>query len=129
MNSDTVILGSNMLKYSYLVILIRTKIWRLKIEVMRVNFCFTHIRISFFLKFFFVCPIRLPVFSFFSIIEWTRIGYFNRPGMVLTPFPSSTYRMRQDLNPRPFDRESSLLSTRPGFRPSYWILYSLPTSK
>ncbi len=26
---------------------------------------------------------------FFSIIEWTRIGYFNRPGMVLTPFPSS----------------------------------------
>jgi len=28
-------------------------------------------------------------FSFFSIIEWTRIGYFNRPGIALTPFPSS----------------------------------------
>jgi len=26
---------------------------------------------------------------FFSIVEWTRIGYFNRPGMALTPFPSS----------------------------------------
>ncbi len=35
--------------------------------------------------FFSVCPI----FSFFSNFEWTRIGYFNRPGIALTPFPSS----------------------------------------
>ncbi len=27
--------------------------------------------------FFLVCPIWLPVFSFFSIIEWTRIGCKN----------------------------------------------------
>jgi len=41
-------------------------------------------------KNFFGCaPFRYRYFSFFSIGEWTRIGYFNRPGMALTPFPSS----------------------------------------
>jgi len=33
---------------------------------------------SFFQILFLVCPIWLPVFSFFSLIEWTRIGCRNR---------------------------------------------------
>ncbi len=40
------------------------------------------------MSYFLMCSIWLPAFSFFSIIEWNRIGYFNWPGMVLTPFPS-----------------------------------------
>ena len=42
------------------------------------------------------------------------------PGMTFTSFPSSN---GQDLNPRPFDRESSSLPTRPDFRPSFEIVY------
>jgi len=39
-------------------------------------------------KFFLVCPIWLPVFSFFSIIKWTRSGYFDR-----TTFRSWIFRL------------------------------------
>lgn len=35
-----------------------------------------------------MCPIWLPVFYFFSIIAWTRIGHFNQPSMPLKPCPS-----------------------------------------
>jgi len=34
-------------------------------------------------------PFGYLYFYFFSIVEWTRIGYFNQHGMALTPFPSS----------------------------------------
>jgi len=44
-----------------------------------------------FLNIFLVCPIWLPVFSFFSIIEWTRIWFLYQPGMDLRPFPSSVW--------------------------------------
>jgi hypothetical protein len=40
------------------------------------------------------------------------------PGMALNPFPSSILdKTRQDLNPQPLDRESSLLTTRLDLRP------------
>jgi len=37
-----------------------------------------HMWQKFFLNNFLVCPIWLPIFSFFSNIEWTRIGCRNR---------------------------------------------------
>jgi len=41
-------------------------------------------------KIFFWCaPFGHQYFSFFSIVEWTRIVCCNWPGMALTPFPSS----------------------------------------
>ena len=41
------------------------------------------------------CTTWLPIFSFFSCIEWTRIGCTGiNPGMSFTPFPSS---IRWDL--------------------------------
>jgi len=51
-------------------------------------------------KIFFWCALfGYLYFSFFSIIEWTRIGYFNQPGMALTPFPSSVgWDKMQTLN-------------------------------
>jgi len=41
-----------------------------------------------FITFFWCALFGYLYFSFFSIVECTRIGHFNRPGMALTPFPS-----------------------------------------
>ncbi len=49
-------------------------------------------------KYFLVCPIWLPVFSYFFYMQWTRIGCVGiDPGMGLTPLPSSIGR---GSNPR-----------------------------
>jgi len=64
-----------------------------------------------------VCPIWLPIFSFFFhyIINEPGLGAEIDPGMALTPFSSS---IGCDSNPRPFNCESSLLTTRPDFSPT-----------
>jgi len=54
--------------------------------------------------FFLVCPIWLPLFPFSLSIAFHRLH------------PSSIGR---DSNPRPFQREPSALTTRPGFSPKY----------
>jgi len=43
----------------------------------------------FFLNNFWCAPFGYFFFLFKYCIDWTRIGYLNRPGMALTPFPSS----------------------------------------
>ncbi len=50
-----------------------------------------------------------------------ELGAEIDPGMAFEPFPSSIW-IRQDSNPQPLDRESSLLTTRPDFRPLSVIL-------
>ncbi len=62
-----------------------------------------------------VCPIWLPIFSYFSTNE-PELGAGINPGMSFNPFPSSIW-IRQDSNPQPIDCESSLLTTWPGLRP------------
>ncbi len=53
-----------------------------------------------------------------------RVGY--DPGMALKAFPSS---IGWDSNPQPFNRELSLLTTRPDFRTSYLNFYQVaPTT-
>ncbi len=69
-----------------------------------------------------VCPILLPVFSFFSNIEWTRIGFFNRPGMALTPFASCVETRFEPTT-------IQLLSTRPDFRPVWHIVLMAQKTK
>jgi len=59
----------------------------------------------FFLNIFLVCPIWLPVFSYFFYNE-LELGVGIDPGMALTPLPSS---IGQGLNPQPSDREPSAL--------------------
>jgi len=59
-----------------------------------------------------VCPIWLPVFSYFFYNE-PELGVGIDPGMALTPLPSS---IGQGLNPRPSDREPSALPLEHGFR-------------
>jgi len=61
------------------------------------------------LKIFLVCPIIF----LFPLVNEPGLGAEIDPGMDLTPFPSS---IGGDLNPRPSNRESSLLTTRPDFR-------------
>ncbi len=62
-------------------------------------------------------PIGYLYFSYFSMNE-PEFGGGIDPGMALNPFPSSILdKTRQDLNPQPLDRESSLLTTRPDLRP------------
>ncbi len=65
-----------------------------------------------FLNIFLVCPIWLPVFSYFFYIE-PELGVGIDPGMVLTPLPSSIGR---ELNPRPYDCEPITLPLDHGFR-------------
>jgi hypothetical protein len=49
-----------------------------------------------------------------------ELGAGIDPGMALNQFPSSILdKTRQDLNPQPLDRESSLLTTRPDLRPYF----------
>jgi len=55
-------------------------------------------------KYFLVCPIWLPVFSF--LYNEQELGVIIYPGMALTPLPSSIGR---GLNPQPSDREPSSL--------------------
>jgi len=55
---------------------------------------------------FLVCPIWLPVFSFFSIIELTRIGCRNRSWY---GFDTTSIYHWMGSNPRPFDHEPSAL--------------------
>ncbi len=64
---------------------------------------------------FWCAPLGDLYFLSFQSLNEPGLGAESNPGMALTPFPSC--RMGQDSNPRPFDRESSLLSTRPGFCP------------
>jgi hypothetical protein len=54
---------------------------------------------------FLVCPIWLPVFSYFFYNE-PELGVGIDPGMALTPLPSS---IGQGSNPRPSDCEPSAL--------------------
>jgi len=62
-----------------------------------------------------VCPIWLPVFSYFFYNE-PELGVGINPAMALTPLPSSIGR---GLNPRPSDREPSALPLDYGFRQKY----------
>ncbi len=63
-------------------------------------------------------PFGYLYFSYFSMKE-PELGTGIDPGMAFNPFPSSIlYKMRQDLNPQPLDRESCPLTTRPDLRPS-----------
>ncbi len=55
------------------------------------------------------------VFSFFQLLNEPELSVGIDPGMTLTLFPSSIGR---DLNPRPSNCESSMLITRPDFRPA-----------
>ncbi len=60
----------------------------------------THNRDFFFFKCFLsVCPIWLPIFSYFSMNE-PELGAGIDPGMAFNPFPSSIW-IRQDSNPQP----------------------------
>jgi hypothetical protein len=72
---------------------------------------------SFFNVFLLVCPIWLPIFSYFSINE-PELGEGIDPGMAFNPFPSNIW-IRRDSNPQPLDHESSLLTTRPDLRSCY----------
>ena len=72
-----------------------------------------------FLKMFFWCA-PFGYLYFFLFLYEPGLGVSGiDPGMTFTSFPSSN---GQDLNPRPFDRESSLLPTRPDFRPEASIM-------
>ncbi len=55
--------------------------------------------------FLLVCPIWLPIFSYFSVNE-PELGAGIDPGMAFNPFPSSIW-IRGDSNPQPLDCESS----------------------
>ncbi len=68
---------------------------------------------SSFFKYFLVCPIWLPLFSFFSIINEPALGAVIYPSMALKPFPLS---IGWDSNPRSSNLELSMLTTRPDFR-------------
>ncbi len=47
-----------------------------------------------------------------------ELGAGMDPGMAFNPLPSSIfYKTRPVLNPKPLDRESSPLTTRPDLRP------------
>ena len=61
---------------------------------------------------------HLATYIFFLFFKWMNqaLGENFDSGMALTPSPSS---LRWDLNPQPFNHESSLLTTRPGWRPTY----------
>jgi len=61
---------------------------------------------------FLVCPILLPVFSYFFYNE-PEPGVGINPGMALTPLPSSIGR---GSNPQPSDREPSALPLDHSFR-------------
>jgi len=61
-----------------------------------------------------VCPICLPVFLSFQLLNEPGLGVGINPGMALTPLPSG---IGWDLNPQPSNSESSLLTTRPDFCP------------
>ncbi len=68
-----------------------------------------------------MCPIWLPVFSYFFYNE-PDLGVGIDPGMALTPLPSS---IGQGLNPRPSDREPSALPLDHGFRLINICLHSI----
>ena len=77
--------------------------------------------VVFFIKYFFGVPNLATFISFFSLLYEPGLAVTGiDPGMTFTSFPSS---IEQDLNPRPFDREPSLLPTRPDFRPSVSFLH------
>jgi len=62
-----------------------------------------------------LCPIWLPVFLLFFYTEPEPCR--NWSWHSLDPIFLLVYWMRLDLNTQPFDRESSLLTTRPDWRP------------
>jgi len=72
---------------------------------------------NFFLIILLVCPIWLPVFSYFS-----ELGVGIDSGMALTPLPSSIGR---GSNPRPSDREPSALPLDHSFcfKETYFMHY------
>ena len=77
---------------------------------------------------FFGVPHLATCISFFSLLYEPGLGVSGiDPGMTFTSFPSC---IGQDSNPRPFDRESCLLPTRPDFRPftegSYYLMTCYP---
>jgi len=72
--------------------------------------------LGFFKYIFLVCPICLTVFLSFQLLNEPGLGVGINPGMALTTLPSSIGR---DSKPRPSNRESSLLTTRPDFRPKF----------
>ena len=61
-----------------------------------------------------VCPIWLPIFSYFFMNE-PELGAGIDPGMAF----HLVFWIRRDLNPQPLGRESSLLTTRPDLRPKF----------
>jgi hypothetical protein len=66
------------------------------------------------IKIFFGVPhLATFIFFLFRLINEPGLGAEIDPGIDLTQFPSS---MGRDLNPRPSNRESSMLTTRPDFR-------------
>ncbi len=81
-------------------------------------------RIFFFKFFLSVCPIWLPIFSYFSMNE-PELGAGIDPGMAFNPFPSSV-RIRQGSNPQPLNCEFSLLTTRPDLCPNRIFLTNVP---
>ncbi len=60
-----------------------------------------------FLMFF--CRLAPFVYLYFSMNE-AELGAGIDPGMAFNPFP---YSILDDLNPQPFSRKSSSLTTRP----------------
>ncbi len=57
---------------------------------------------------------HLAAYIFLNLQIEQKLGADIDPGIAFTPFPLYiVYWMRQDLNPQPLDRESSLLTTRP----------------
>ncbi len=62
-------------------------------------------------------PFGYLYFSYFSMSE-PELGARIDPGMAFNPLPSSIlYKTRPVLNPKPLDRESSPLTTKPDLCP------------
>ena len=91
--------------------------WRIPGAQPILNGAFLLVSKCFFFKYFFGVPHLATYISLFSLLYERGLGVTGiNPGMTFTSFPSS---IRQDSNPRPFDRESSSLPTRPDFRPDF----------
>jgi len=92
----------------------------IKFKFLRLHLFFKYTKnklvlIEFFLNFFWRAPFGYLYYLSFQSFNEPGLGAWIDPGMALTPFPSS---IGWDLNPQPSNCESSLLSTRPDFRPT-----------
>jgi len=66
------------------------------------------------------------IFLLFPLLNEQRLGAGINTGMALTPVPSS---IGWDSNPQTSNCKSSLLTTRPDFRPNYNLVYNRMKSK